>query len=138
MKKLYSNLKKLIKNNLNTPETEEALNLIFQLKNTNKKEVFNKKDFYNIAMWKTPRPKKYYLSNSEEKIIIIAKKISSSNSDKEKIELLISLKGVSIAVASSILTIINPKDYGILILEFGNFYIYTTKLKQNPQAKDLI
>ncbi len=114
MKLLYPNLTDLIKDNLNTPETEEALNLIQKLSDIKEKGFFSKEQFYAVAMWKTPRPKKHYLNNSKEEIEKISKKVLLSNSEDEKISLLISLKGVSIAVASSLLTIINPKDYGII------------------------
>ena len=135
MKKLYPNLTELIKNNLNTPETKEALNLIEQLKDVQSKGFLSQAQFYNVAMWKTPRPKKYYLSNTKEKIIKTSKKVLSTNSEDEKINLLTSLKGVSIAVASSLLTIINPRDYGIIDIRVWQLLYLYDKIKTKPKGQ---
>lgn len=114
MKKLYGDLNELIKNNLSLGETGEAQELIKQLSDVLQKGFFTKDQFFNVAMWKSPRPKKHYLSNSEEGIIDIFRLVLNSDSDADRVTLLTSFKGVSIAVASSLLTIINPKDYGII------------------------
>src|SRR3989339_1497718 len=100
MKKNYQSLGKLLKNNLGNSETEEALKLIDSLKYSSKNGFISKEQFYKVAMWKTPKPKNHYLSNSNEKIKEVSKSVLSSNSDEEKINLLTQLKGVSIPVAS--------------------------------------
>jgi len=50
MKRLYPNLAKLIKENINTPETSEALELISQLKDVKEKGFLSKNQFYNVVM----------------------------------------------------------------------------------------
>lgn len=135
MKKLYPNLTELIKNNLETPETKEALNLISQLENVQQKDFFDENQFYNVVMWKTPRPKKHYLSNPKELIVEISKKVLEANSDEEKINLLLNLKGVSIAVASSLLTIINPKDYGIIDIRVWQLLHLYGEIKTKPKGQ---
>jgi thermostable 8-oxoguanine DNA glycosylase len=135
MKKFYSNLSELLKNNLETPETNEALKLIEELKDVQKKGFFIKKQFYDVVMWKTPRPKKYYLSNVEEDIIKISKQVLSVNSDEKRINLLIQLKGVSIAVASSLLTIINPKNYGIMDIRVWQILHLYEEVKTKPKGQ---
>lgn len=135
MKCLYLNLKALIEDNLNTPETEETLELIEKLKDVKEKGFFSKSQFYEVAMWKTPRPKKHYLSNSEGMIVEISKKVLSSNYEDEKVNLLISLKGVSIPVASSLLTIINPKDYGIIDIRVWQLLYLYKEIKTKPTGQ---
>lgn len=125
----------LIKINLNTPETEEAKNLIEQLKEVKQKGFFTKDQFYKVVMWKSPRPKRYYLGNSEDKIIQISKSVLNSNSENEKIILLTFLKGVSIAVASALLTIINPKDYGIIDIRVWQLLYLYGELKIKPKGQ---
>lgn len=81
MKKIYPNLTELVKNNLNNPETIEAKELINELKDVKENGFLSKKQFYNVVMWKSPRPKKHYLSNSDEEIIKISREVLSSNSE---------------------------------------------------------
>lgn len=135
MKRLYPNLTELIKDNLDTPEVQEAENLIKQLEDVKKRGFFTKEQFYDVAMWKSPRPKKYYLDNSEENIIQNSRLVLNSNSDDEKIILLISFKGVSIAVASALLTIINPKDYGIIDIRVWQVLYLYDKIKTKPRGQ---
>lgn len=132
MEKLYLDLKELIKNNLNTPETKEAQDLINLLSDVKEKGFFTKEQFYKVAMWKTPRPKNYYLSNSKELIEQISRLALSTNSEDEKINVLLSLNGVSIAVASSLLTIINPKDYGIIDIRVWQLLHLYEEVKNKP------
>ena len=75
MKRLYKNTSELIKNNLDTPETNEASELILELKNVKQKGFFDKNQFYKVVMWKSPRPKNHYLSNPKELIIKISRKL---------------------------------------------------------------
>ena len=135
MKKLYSNLTQLIKENLDIPETEEALNLIEELKDVKNKCFLSQKQFYDVVMWKTPRPKKRYLSNSEEQIKELSKKVLLSHSDDERVKLLTSLKGVSIAVASSLLTMIDQKNYGIIDIRVWQLLHLYEEVKTKPKGQ---
>ncbi|MBS3084710.1 hypothetical protein J4411_02245 [Candidatus Pacearchaeota archaeon] len=135
MKKNYQSLGKLLKNNLGNSETEEALKLIDSLKYSSKNGFISKEQFYKVAMWKTPKPKNHYLSNSNEKIKEVSKSVLSSNSDEEKINLLTQLKGVSIPVASSLLTIINPKKYGIIDIRVWQILYLYSEVKNKPAGQ---
>ena len=95
----------------------------------------NKSEFVEICLWKSPRPKKYYLDNSEESIINISKKALLTNSEETKISLLTSLNGVSIAVASSILTMIYPEKYGVIDIRAWQILHLYGEVKEKPQGK---
>ena len=133
MKKQYKSIKEVIENNLDTKENLETLNLIKKLKSAKRRGYITKKEFLEVCMWKSPRPKKSYLNNLEKEIILISKKILSTKLEKRKIELLISLKGVSIPTASAILTIIDPKNYGVIDIRVWQLlYLYgSVKVKPN-------
>lgn len=132
MNKEFDNLTELIKSNLDTPEPEEAKKLFDLFKNIKTQGFFTKKQFYSVAMWKTPRPKNRYLSNSEELIEKVSKEVLSTNSEEVKIRLLTSLDGVSIAVASSLLTMIDPEKYGIIDIRVWQLLYLYGEVKTNP------
>lgn len=134
MKKEYNNLKDLIENNLNTPETDEAKKLIDLLQNVKSKGFLSKNQFYEVAMWKSPRPKNHYLKNSEQKILELSKK-SLVSDEKTKIILLTELKGVSVAVASALLTIIDPKNYGIIDIRVWQLLHFYDEVKTKPHGQ---
>lgn len=125
MKKIYSTIDDLIKSELSTDENPKAAILIKELEHVKKNGYLTRDEFLKIAMWKSPRPKKHYLANSEEEIISISKKVLSTDFEKRKIELLDSLKGVRIPTASAVLTLIDPKNYGMIDIRVWNvLYVY--------------
>ncbi|MFA5770838.1 MAG: hypothetical protein WC894_05095 [Patescibacteria group bacterium] len=125
MKKLYANLEDLIISNLNFVESNKDRLLFEKINVASEKKYLTKTEFYEICMWKSPRPKKYYLMNTEETIENISSIILSTIDEKIKIDLLDSLKGVSIPTASAILTLINPRDYGIIDIRVWQvLYLY--------------
>ena len=105
----------------------------------------------------------FFSKNFEEKIIKISKQALGTKYEKRKIELLTSLNGVSIPVASAILTLVDPKNYGIIDIRvwqtlflygviktkpsgmgfnFGHWYTYLMKIryyarKLNVNVRDI-
>lgn len=73
-----------------------------------------KSDFLLLCCWKSPRPKPHYLANSEDEIRLATQRAYSSASERERIESLDSLRGVSYPVASAILHMTHPDTYPIL------------------------
>ncbi len=70
-------------------------------------------EFYKICMWKSARQKNNYLKNKDivEKV---TKKVFAEKEESKKIEILCKFNGVSIKTASAILTVVFPKEYGII------------------------
>lgn len=69
--------------------------------------------FYKICMWKSARQKHNYLKN----INIVEKATKKAFTEKEeskKIEILCKFNGVRVKTASAILTVVFPKQYGII------------------------
>jgi len=135
MNKEFDDLTILIKSNLNSPEDHESQALFDSFKDVKKKGFFSKQQFYKVAMWKTPRPKNRYLSNSEEYIKEISKGVLSTHSEDAKMALLTSLDGVSIAVASSLLTMIDPKHYGIIDIRVWQLLHRYGEVKTKPSGQ---
>jgi len=134
MKKEYKSIEELIKNNLNIEEDAVTLKLINELKKIKKRGYFTKAEFLAIGMWKSPRPKQQYLRNSKKEIISISKKVLSTKFERSRIELLTSLKGVSIPTASAILTLIDPKNYGVIDIRVWQVLYLYGSVKQKPSG----
>lgn len=73
-----------------------------------------------IIFWKSPRNLHSILENSKDDVKEISKLALSREDDWERIRLLTTeikgkkLKGVGVAIASAILTVINPNLYGVI------------------------
>jgi len=137
MKKEYSTIEELIKKNLSTEEDAETLNLISKLKDVNKKDYFTKEEFIKMGLWKSPRPKQRYLNNSEKEIIETSKKVLSTKFEKRKVNLLTKLKGVSVPTASAILTLIDPKNYGVIDIRVWQILYLYNSVKVKPKGTNI-
>ncbi len=132
MKKIYSSLDDLIKNELSTEEEVNTAVLIKELEHVKKHGYLTKDEFLKIGMWKSPRPKQLYLKNSEEEIISTSKEVLSTDYEKRKLELLDKLKGVSILTASAILTLTDPKNYGVIDIRVWQILFLYGSVKVKP------
>ena len=132
VKREYKNIKDLVEQNLSTEEDEQARILIEELKDVTSRGYFTKDEFLKIGMWKSPRPKNLYLANSEEEIIKTSQKVFATTFEKKRIDYLTRLKGVRIPTASAILTITNPKNYGIIDIRVWQVLHLYGSVEVNP------
>lgn len=125
----------MLKAVLDTDEDPITTNLIDSLKHIQERGWFNREELVTMGMWKSPRPKHYYLSNEPETVISISGKVLSTNNDQEKLLKLTELKGVSFPVATAMLTLIYPEQYGVIdIRAWQVFHLYEA-LTGNKEGK---
>ena len=137
MKKEYSTIEKVIKKTLRTEEDATTLKLMNELNGVKKRGSFTKDEFLKMGMWKSPRPKWHYLNNSEKEIISVSKKVIATKNDQTRAELLTSLQGVAIPTASAILTLIYPKNYGVIDIRVWQVLYLYGSVKTKPNGKSL-
>lgn len=77
----------------------------------NDRGYLKKEEFISIGVLRAPRARKWFMENSEQEIRDISKKIINKNSAEEMIEELTRLKGVGTPVATTVITVLNPKKY---------------------------
>jgi hypothetical protein len=136
MKKEYSNIQELLKNELLRDEDESTRALINQLRSVRKRGYFTKSEFLKMCHWKSPRPLKHYKSNNEDRIRSISKKVFSTMFEKRRISLLISLRGVSIPVASAILMLTDPAKYGVIDIRVWQLLHLYGSVKTKPNGRN--
>ncbi len=83
-------------------------------KNIRNRSYLKKEDFLAIVRWKAARAIRKAEANSEEAIEKITKFAFEIDNEEVKIRVLTSLNGVSIPMASAILTIPFPEKYGVI------------------------
>ena len=88
---------------------------IFRMgKEIKKRGWLEKPEFLTICLWKSRRPKRLYDLNSDKEIISKSKLSFAEKDELKKIKILTELKGVQIATASAILSVVNPDIYPII------------------------
>jgi len=76
-------------------------------------KYLNKEYFVRLGRWKTKRQTSNYKANDESKIIEVTRSIHQVSDELIKLNILATLRGVSVAVASTILHYLQPNDFPI-------------------------
>jgi len=88
--------------------------LIGDLRHVKKRGEFSRGEFLRMSRWKSPRAAPHYARNTAAQVRRVSRAVLAARSEARRIALLTSLHGVSVPVASAILTLIDPKRYGVL------------------------
>lgn len=134
MRKKYSSIIELLENELSLEEEITTSKLMLELSKVKDRGYFDKEQFIEMGMWKSPRFKKQYQKNSEETIDLVSKKVFSTRYEKRKIELLTSLNGVSLPTASAILALIDPQNYGVIDIRVWRILYLYGSVKVKPKG----
>ena len=132
MKREYDSLDSLIISNRDNKEDAKDQALIDDLADVKQEGTFNKKQFLKMGMWKSPRPKRWYLQNEEVDIVEISRKVFDTEYEKRRIELLTRLKGVAIPTASAILMLTDPENYGVIDIRVWQVLYDFGSVRVNP------
>lgn len=132
MQKMYKDISELLEKELTTKEYDDTQKLIDELQCVQKRGYLTKDEFMKIGMWKSPRPKNWYLSNSAKTIRDITTKVFETDYEKRRIQLLTKLVGVRIPTASAILMLTNPMEYGVIDIRVWEVLYQYGAVKVNP------
>lgn len=132
MSDLYGSISELLEAELSVEEDVDTQALIDKLKPVEKRGYLTKEDFLEIGMWKSARPKNWYLKNSDKEIHDTTKQVFDTQFEKRRIDLLTGLAGVSIPTASAILTLTNPERYGVIDIRVWEVLYEYRSVTVNP------
>ncbi len=93
------------------PATAE---LIHALRAVWRRGEFTRAELLVMARWKSVRATPHYRRNGAPAIRAVSRAALAAASERDRMECLIRLRGVSIPVASAILTLLDPRRYGVL------------------------
>lgn len=110
----YRDIVALLANELIREDTPGTLELIRDLRVVRKRGHLTKPEFLAICRWKSPRAIRHYMKNSPARIRRQSAMALASRSERARFEALTALDGVGAPVASAILTLTNPRRYGVL------------------------
>ena len=93
------------------PATAE---LIRRLRHVRRAGEFSRAEFVQMCRWKSPRAMPLYRRHRAARIRTLSRAVLATADEPRRMELLTALAGVSVPVASAILTLIDPRRYGVL------------------------
>lgn len=110
----YRTLAALLNHRLGRAEDEDAIQLMRKLRRVRTRRLLEKPELEAICRWKSARAIRLIRSNTEATIRRTTREAFATRSEQKRLELLVSLDGVSIPMASAILTLVWPERYGVI------------------------
>ncbi len=113
-------------------EDPETSKIIKRLEHVKADRELSRGEFLDICYWKSPRSIRQWERNSAKAVERTSQQAFRTRSEKQKLILLTSLHGVSIPTASAILTLTNPRRYGVIDIRVWQLLYRLGSVKQNP------
>ena len=107
-------LEDLIADNLSRVEDEGTLALISSLRAARRRGYLTKVELVAACRWKSARTAGRVRLNRPRSIRVATSAALKGRSELDRVQALTALQGVSIPTASAILTLLNPKRYGVI------------------------
>ena len=107
-------LRTLLTRELVQDEDPETLALIERLRAARRRGWLTRSEFIEMCRWKSPRAMRHYRLNRATTVRAVTRATLASRSERRRLALLTRLRGVNVPVASAILTLLEPRRYGVL------------------------
>ncbi len=131
----YDNLRQLLQHERVTDEDPTTADLIHRLRHVKREGEFSRAEFLEMCRWKSPRAIRHYERNSPGTIRRVSRAVLATRSERKRMEALTSLDGVSIPMASAILTLIDPERYGVLDIRAWQLLFAIDSVRRNPRGR---
>jgi hypothetical protein len=107
-------LASLVRAHLAADENEETARLIADLRAARRRGHLTLRELEAVCRWKSPRAIRYVLSNPPAEVREATRLALRSRDEERRVTALLALKGVSIPMASAVLTLLHPRRYGVI------------------------
>lgn len=108
--------------------------LIKSLRHVKREKVLTKRELIAICRWKSPRAIRHIKANHPATVRRLTLKVFSTRSEQKRIEYLTKLRGVSLPMASAILTLVDPKRYGVIDIRVWQLLFAINSVRKNPKG----
>jgi len=131
----YRSLRTLLRRELLTEEDPGTAALIRRLAHVKDRGWFTRAELLLMCRWKSPRARLHYERNTPGQVRRAAAAALRAGDERERIEHLTALRGVSVATASAILTLIDPRRYGVLDIRCWQLLFRIRSVAGNPRGR---
>jgi len=115
LKKLpFRTVKVLLKQHLSAEEDTKTAALIRELRPARARGYLTREELEKVCRWKSARAIHLINRNSVVRVRTATRRALTARSERRRLEALTTLDGVSVAMASAILTLLNPRRYGVI------------------------
>jgi hypothetical protein len=115
-------------------EDEGTSALIERLRPARVRGHFTRGEILIVARWKSPRSQPLVASNSPARVRRATAAALRAESERERLESLVALRGISVPTASAALTLIDPERYGVIDIRVWRLLHSVGAVEGNPRG----
>ena len=131
----YADLRELLRRERIPEEDPGTAELIRRLQRVKRAGEFSRAQFLEMCRWKSARAIRHYRRVSAARVRVVSRAVLATRSERRRMELLTSLDGVGIPMVSAVLTLIDPRRYGVLDIRVWQLLFAMRSVRQNPRGR---
>ncbi len=125
----------LLRRELVTEEDAATSALMARMGAARRRGFISRGEFLAMCRWKSPRGLRHYQRNSAGRVREASRLALATRSERGRMEHLLALGGVSVPVASAILTLLHPRRYGVLDIRAWQMLYAMRGVDANPAGR---
>lgn len=110
----YTDLEPLVRDHLSVDEDEGTKRLTRRLRVARRRGYLTQGELVAVCRWKSARAIRYIEANSPHRVRAATFAALSARNEQARLESLLALQGVSVPMASAVLTLVDPRRYGVI------------------------
>jgi hypothetical protein len=110
----HPTLAALLRRELVRAEDPATAALLRDLAGVRARGGFTRGEFLRMCRWKSPRARLLWSANPAARVRAVSRRVLATRDEWRRMELLTGLRGVGVPMGSAILTLIDPRRYGVL------------------------
>jgi hypothetical protein len=125
----------LLRHELVTEEDVATSALMARVRKARRRGFISRDEFLAMCRWKSPRALRHYQRNAAGRVREASRLALAARSERRRMEHLLALDGVSVPVASAILTLLDPRRYGVLDIRAWQMLYAMRGVDANPAGR---
>ena len=110
----HTDLEPLVRDHLSEAEDPGTAALILRLRPARRRGYLTKTEFEAACRWKSARASHLFRTNTPRRIRRATTAALDTRDERMRLEALLTLDGVSVPMASALLTLLDPQRYGVI------------------------
>jgi len=131
----YRSLRHLLRHVPILDEGPDTAALIHRLRHLKGAGCFSRAEFLAMCRWKSPRALGQCRRNQAARIRTVSRAVLATRSERLRMERLTALRGVSVPMASAILTLLDPRRYGVLDIRVWQLLFALRSVRVNARGR---
>lgn len=131
----YASVADLLRRELVRREDPATAALMETLGRARRRGWFSRAEFLTMCRWKSPRAIRHCRLNSAAAVRGVSRAVLATRSERARLGLLTGLHGVSVPTASAILTLLDPRRYGVLDIRAWQLLFGLGRVSRKPAGR---